>query len=140
MANFIEWVDLENNGLVTECAILKRFDNGDIAYFPVAALDLFDRRRLVDILRSQSASLYTELWKLLEQNTLGNGVNALAYFNQLAKQRTSNGTILPFGSSKQSSYVKPTMQTKQEMQNVQQEIQPELPPAFDNMVKTNNKK
>jgi hypothetical protein len=140
--NFLEFVDLENTGIVSECAIMKRFDNGDIFYFPLNALDLFDKRRLRDILYSQTATMYTELWKLLEQHTLGNGVNALTYFNQLVKHRTAAGQILPFGSGKFSAPMQMTPTTRE--QQVQPNIQPQghqdEQPAFDNMVKTNAKK
>lgn len=135
LQNFIEFVDLENNGMVTECAIMKRFENGDIYYFTLNSLDIFDKRRLRDILYSQTATMYTELWKLLEQNTLGNGVNALSYFNQLVKHRTHNGQILPFGSGKYSMPVQPQPMVRE--QAPVQPNQPEAQPAFDNMVKNN---
>lgn len=135
---FVEYIDLENTGMLTECAIMKRFENGDIYYFPLNALDLFDKRRLRDILISQTASMYSELWKLLEQHTLGNGVNALSYFTQLTKHRTVTGQILPFGSGK-ISVARPMqmVNTAQQTAAPQPEAQPEQP-AFDNMVKANN--
>jgi hypothetical protein len=100
---FLEWVDLENNGVVVECAILKRFPNGDIAFFPLSALDMIDKQRLRNILIHRSVSMYNELWSLLEQQTLGNGMNALLYFNQLAKIRTVNGQLFPFGGGQRSA-------------------------------------
>ena len=100
---FIEWMDLENNGVVGECAILKKFANGDVYFFPLASLDNIDKHRLRNILTHKSAGLYTELWSMLEHQTLGNGMNALLYFNQLAKLRTASGQILPFGTGKQSA-------------------------------------
>jgi hypothetical protein len=100
---FIEWLDLDNTGLLSECAILKKFDNGDVFFIPLSALDVIDKQRLKAILVDRTAQLYDELWKVLEQKTLGNGMNALLYFNQLAKQLTPSGQILPFGSNKQTA-------------------------------------
>lgn len=100
---FIEWLDLDGTGVLTECAIVKRFTNGDTYYFTLESLDMIDKQRLKTILVNRNSSLYDELWKVLEQNTLGNGVNALVYFNQLVKQITPNGTILPFGTNRHSA-------------------------------------
>ena len=102
---FIEWIDLDNNGVLTECAIMQKFRNGDIYFFPIASLDDIDKRRLAHIIQGKNAVLYNELWNLLEQVTLGNGINALIYFNQLVKVRTASGQILPFGAGRMGSGV-----------------------------------
>lgn len=100
---FIEWLDLDGTGVLTECAIMKRFTNGDTYYFTLDSLDSIDKQRLKTILVNRNSTLYDELWKVLEQNTLGNGVNALIYFNQLVKQLTPGGQILPFGTNRHSA-------------------------------------
>lgn len=100
---FLEWMDLDNTGMLSECAILKKFDNGDVYFIPLESLDVIDKQRLKAILLDRNAQLYDELWKVLEQKTLGNGINALLYFNQLAKQLTPSGKVLPFGSNKRAS-------------------------------------
>ena len=99
---FVEWLDLDGTGVLSECAVMKRFPNGDIYYFTLDSLDAIDKQRLKTILVNRNATLYDELWKVLEQNTLGNGVNALIYFNQLVRQITPSGTILPFGTNRHS--------------------------------------
>jgi hypothetical protein len=97
---FMEWIDIEKNGVLTECAVMKKLNNGDVYFFPIAALDDIDKRRLLSIITGKNASLYNELWQLLEQHTLGNGVNAMSYFNQLVKVLTASGQILPFGGGR----------------------------------------
>lgn len=92
----IEWLELEG-GVLTECAIMKKSPDGHIWFFPVKTLDAIDKQRLLKILQNRNAELY-ELWDLMSQITLGNGVNALTYFNQLVKVLTPTGQILPFGS------------------------------------------
>jgi len=92
----VEWLELEG-GVLTECAIMKKTPDGHIFFFPIKPLDMVDKTRLLNILRNRNAELY-ELWDLMSQITLGNGVNALSYFNQLVKVLTPTGQILPFGS------------------------------------------
>lgn len=138
--NFIEWIDLENNGMLTECAVLKRFEGGDCYFFPISSLDLFDKRRLHGILVGRTAELYDELWKLLEQHTLGNGINALTYFNQLVKHRTASGSILPFGSGKQSMGTRKVAQPAPSVAKNEPIPTTQESPVFDNMVKNNAKK
>lgn len=99
---FIEWLDIDGTGVLTECAVMKRFPNGDAYYFTLDSLDSIDKQRLKTILVNRNTALYDELWKVMEQNVLGNGVNALIYFNQLVKQLTPSGQILPFGTNRHS--------------------------------------
>lgn len=95
MAQFphIEWLDLQNNGVLTECAVMKRDGNGNIYFFPVTSLDSVDKQRLRNILTGRNARNFP-LWDLMQQVTLGNGVNALEYFHQLVKVLTPNGQII----------------------------------------------
>jgi hypothetical protein len=96
----VEWIDLDGNGVLTECVIMKKFNNGDVAFFPTMGLDNIDRQRLVDILRNRNAPHY-ELWDLMSNITLGNAVNALEYFQQFTKRRTFSGQIVPFSAGGQ---------------------------------------
>lgn len=89
----IEWLDLHRNGVATECAILKRDADGNIYHFALQSLDLIDKKRLLDIVTNRNAHLY-ELWDLMSQITMRNGVNALVYFNQLAKVLTPSGQLI----------------------------------------------
>lgn len=91
--NHIEWIDLRDNGVVEECAVMKRFDNGDVMYFSLAGLDQIDKGRLAKVITRRDSHLY-ELWDLMSHVTLGNGMNALMYFHQLTKVLTPSGQII----------------------------------------------
>ena len=99
---FIEWLDIDGTGMLVEVAVMKKFESGDIYFIPLSSLDHIDKQRLHAIITNRNAGMYTELWQLLEQNTLGNGANALSYFNQLSKQLTTSGQVLPYGIGKLS--------------------------------------
>jgi hypothetical protein len=89
----IEWIDLNGNNVVTECAILKKDPEGNIYFFTLNSLDLIDKKRLLDIVTNRNANMY-ELWDLMSQITMRNGVNALVYFHQLAKVLTPSGQVI----------------------------------------------
>lgn len=88
----VEWIDLKGNGILIECAIMKKDTFGNIYFIQINSLDRIDKSRLVRILRNRNAHSF-ELWDLMSQITLNNGVNALAYFHQLVKIITPNGVI-----------------------------------------------
>ncbi len=89
----IAWIDLHQDGVLHECAVLKQNRDGNIMFFTVNSLDEIDRRRLAGILLDRNAGNF-ELWDLMAQKTLGNGVNALSYFHQLVKVLTPAGKIM----------------------------------------------
>lgn len=89
----VAWIDLNNDGNLHECAILKQQRDGNIMFFKINNLDEIDRRRLAGILMDRNAQSF-ELWDLMSQKTLGNGVNALAYFHQLVKILTPAGKVM----------------------------------------------
>ena len=89
----IEWIDLEQNNMMVECAILKRDNLGNTYFIRLDNMDMIDKKRLLKIVTNRNAHLY-ELWDLMSNVTLGNGVNALTYFHQLAKIATQNGRIM----------------------------------------------
>lgn len=89
----IEWLELNGDGILHECAIMKRDALGNVLFFKTNDLDEIDKRRLAGILMDRNARNF-ELWDLMANKTLGNGVNALIYFNQLVRQLTTNGKIL----------------------------------------------
>lgn len=86
----IEWLELNGDGILHECAIMKRDAIGNVLYFKTNDLDTIDKRRLAGILVDRNATSF-QLWDLMGQKTLGNGVNALTYFNQLVRMLTPNG-------------------------------------------------
>lgn len=89
----IEWIELNKDGILHECAILKRDSTGNVFYFKTNSLDTIDRQRLANIIADRNANAF-ELWDLMSQRTLGNGVNALAYFHQLVRVLTPQGKTI----------------------------------------------
>jgi hypothetical protein len=86
----LAWIDLGGDGVYTECAVMKKDGLGNIYFFPLNALDKIDKGRLARILSNRNATAF-ELWDLMSQITLNNGVNALTYFHQLVEMITPNG-------------------------------------------------
>lgn len=89
----VEWIELHADGILHECVVLKRDNMGNVLYVPINHLDQTDQRRLAVLLSNRNAQQF-ELWDLMAQTTLGNGMNALAYFHQLVKILTPNGKII----------------------------------------------
>lgn len=88
----VEWLELHGDGLMHECAIMKRDAQGNTHFIEVGKLDRIDKSRLSRILGNRNASSM-ELWNLMSDITLNNGVNALTYFHQLVRVVSANGTI-----------------------------------------------
>ncbi len=88
----IKWIDLHNNGVLVECAIMKEDQLGNYTFIQVNMLDAVDRRRLLKIITSRTATQFP-LWDLMSNITLNNGVNALTYFHQLVKTISQAGVI-----------------------------------------------
>jgi len=89
----IEWIDLNNDGTLTEVAVMRRDGLGNMYFVRLDNLDEIDKKRLFKIVTNRNAELY-ELWDLMSNVTLGNGVNALTYFHQLVKVRTPAGKVM----------------------------------------------
>lgn len=89
----IYWIDLKGDGVFTECAVMRKDALGNVYYFPLTALDNIDKRRLRRILTNRNANNF-ELWDLMSNITLNNGVNALDYFHQLVNVITPGGRIM----------------------------------------------
>lgn len=89
----IEWIEVNSDGVMHECAVMKRDRAGNVLFIRTNDLDEIDKRRLAGILMDRNARNF-ELWDLMANKTLGNGMNALTYFNQLVKLLTPNGKVL----------------------------------------------
>ena len=87
----VQYIDLEKNGLESECVILRTFENEDRIFIKLNELDNIDLERLTNIVNSRDAGRF-ELWDLMNSHTLRNGENALMYFHQMAKGITKQGT------------------------------------------------
>lgn len=91
------WIELHNDGVMHECAVLKRDATGSLLFFQINHLDEIDKKRLAGLLLDRNAKT-SELWDVAASRTLNNGVNALLYFHQLAKALAPNGKILDLKS------------------------------------------
>lgn len=89
----IEWIELHSDQVLHECAVLKTDPNGNKLFFPINHLDDIDKSRLSMILMDRN-SRSLELWDLMLQKTLNNGINALAYFHQYVKVLTPGGKVI----------------------------------------------
>ena len=76
----VELLDVDDNGVVREIAIVKREKAGTIHYIDIDKLSHIDKVRLRNILASPHANKY-ELWELLSMTTINNGMNALEFFH-----------------------------------------------------------
>ena len=72
--------DVDDSGLLKEIAVVKRFKDGSIYYLEIDALHAIDKSRIKKIVTSQHADKY-ELWELMSQSRLSNGMNALDFFH-----------------------------------------------------------
>ena len=84
-------LDINDDGNFREVAVVKKWQNGSVTYIDVALLDNIDKGRIKGLVMSTHADKY-ELWDLMYQNRLSNGVNALEYFNQLVKHKMAPGS------------------------------------------------
>lgn len=134
----IFWIDIDQNGTLTECAVMKQDVNGNLYYFPVNSLDSIDKRRLLRIIRNRNAQSF-ELWDLMSNITLNNGINALEYFHQLVQVLTPSGVRMSPRQGVMGAQRQGTMDTRPQAQQVseaaeqqqaqQEAAQPEQQPA-----------
>ena len=89
----VKWVDLSDNGTLTEVAVVREDENGNVYFFELNKLDSIDRQRFFNIISKRHAPQFP-LWDLLSQHTLGNGMNSLDYFHQMVKIQTASGSII----------------------------------------------
>lgn len=104
------WVDLRQDGILTEIAVVKQDQLGNTYFFPIGTLDNIDKNRLKNILASRNADRFP-LWDLMQSVTLGNGVNALEYFHQLVKILTISGQVMEITSGKIGAPIPPAVQS-----------------------------
>lgn len=114
----IKWIDLKNDGVLIECAVMKEDSFGNIYFIQVNQLDSIDRRRLARILQNRNAQNF-ELWDLMSNITLNNGINALTYFHQLVKVITPMGVV---SSPKQGEVGTGYVRTSTPQQDVEEPV------------------
>jgi hypothetical protein len=88
-----KWIDLKNDGVMVECAVLKTDGFGNIYYIEIPALDGVDKDRIGRMLTSPRSN-EIPLWEIMGNTQLRNGMNGLDYFHQLVKVITPEGVIM----------------------------------------------
>lgn len=84
-------VDLFNNNIGVDVVVMAIDQtNGDLHYIRVDYLDEIDKKRILQILTSQSTR-GLPLWEAMYHKTLPNGQNALEFFDQFAMVKTIGG-------------------------------------------------
>lgn len=97
--NHVEYVDVNDDGILEEIAVVKRWEDESISYIDVATLGQIDKARLKKIVSSQHSDKY-DLWELMSQATLSNGMNALDFFHQnlIRVKRAEGSTSTSLGN------------------------------------------
>lgn len=72
--------DVDDSGLLKEVALVKKFKDGTIYYIEIDSLHAIDKGRIKKIVSSSHSDKY-ELWELMAQSKLSNGMNALDFFH-----------------------------------------------------------
>lgn len=72
--------DVDDSGLLKEIALVKKFKDGTVYYIEIDSLHNIDKGRIKKIVTSQHADKY-ELWELMAQSRLSNGMSALDFFH-----------------------------------------------------------
>jgi len=99
-------VDIDDSGMYRECAIVKLFDDGSIAYVQVDTLHPIDKARLKKVVTSIHADKYP-LYELLSQAKFSNGLNALDYVHtNFVKIKRPKGTSMTSNSILSTSIFK----------------------------------
>ncbi len=90
--------DIDDSGLLKEIAVVKQFKDGTLYYIEIDPLHQIDKARLKKIVSSPHADKY-ELWELLAQSKLSNGMNALDFFHSNnVKSKRPKGARASVGS------------------------------------------
>ena len=86
------YLDANDDGQYREVAVVKKDYNGSVYYIDVQLLDQVDKGRLKKIVTDLHADKY-ELWDLMSQKKLSNGINALDYFHRLVRVKRAPGSV-----------------------------------------------
>lgn len=90
----VRLVDYDGSGIKREIAVLKEFKDGTVSYIQLDLLDRFDLSRMRQAIEGPHGAQY-ELYEILSNINLSNGMNALDYFHQIAKIKPGDGTVTP---------------------------------------------
>lgn len=87
----IFYMDVNDDGVLREIAVVKKWEDGSISYIDVALCDNIDKGRIKKVVLGHHADKY-QLWELLDMERLSNGLNGLDYFHQMTKMKRMPGT------------------------------------------------
>jgi hypothetical protein len=94
MSQHLTYLDLDGDGTAYECVVVRHDqESGDLYFIRTIDMDEIDKKRMRKIITSRDAHRF-EMWELLANNTLPNGMNALEMFHQLVKVRTASGQVI----------------------------------------------
>lgn len=116
MMKHIQVLDVYDNGVGYEVAVMKKDSNGDIYFLRTDHLDSIDYDRLAMILRKREAQVLP-LWELLASIKLNNGINALIYFHQFVNVKTASGQIMKPNPRRAGMPARRSLMRTQEMVN-----------------------
>lgn len=88
----IEYRDIYDDGTYHEIAVVKDRADGSYDYIIINQLDDMDKGRIKKIITGQYTRM-SELWELMANESLSNGMNALDYFHQLVRKKLAPGTV-----------------------------------------------
>lgn len=88
----VYYLDVNDDGQYREVAVVKKDANGSVYYIDVQLLDMVDKGRLKKMVTDIHADKY-ELWDLMSQKRLSNGINALDYFHRLVRVKKAPGSV-----------------------------------------------
>ena len=88
----VEYLDIADNGVLREVAIVKKWDDGSISYIDIELLDRIDKGRLKAALMDVHVDK-DPLFVILGRRTESNGMNALDYFHPLVKLKRAKGAV-----------------------------------------------
>jgi len=87
-------IDIDDTGLLRECAVVNEFDDGSLAYILIDTLHPIDKARLKKVVTSQHADKYP-LYELLSHAKFSNGLNGLDYMHtNFVKMKRPKGARL----------------------------------------------
>lgn len=100
-------LDIYKDGIEQDVVVMKEDPyNGDLYLIPINDLDRIDKDRMLKILQHREANRLP-LYELMSYEYLGNGMNALEFFHQLVKVRTTEGRVFPVSSNKRGARKEP---------------------------------
>lgn len=92
--NHVFRIDWDDNGILEEVVVVKECADGTIFGIPVKNLHPIDMERLRKVIVSVHSDKY-EMWDLLSQGRLSNGMNSLDFFHEnYVKQKRPRGSIM----------------------------------------------